>query len=830
MLPTIKLKYDGPFDIAVGRSRKETNWKNKEMLWSDFISKVSITHYTAETQAEYITAKKPRQDEIKDIGGFVGGYLSSGRRKSGNVIHRQLVTLDIDYSKEDIWGDLEILFSNAAVMYSTHKHSYSTPRYRLIFILDRAVMPDEYEAIARYIAGVIDIELFDPTTFQAERLMYWPSTSKDGEFIFEFQDGPFIKADEILAKYRDWKDCSEWPVSSRVDKILQRSMQKQGDPLEKSGVVGAFCRAYTISECIESHLIDAYESCDTENRYTYKGGSTGAGLVIYEDKFAFSHHGTDPTSGKLCNAFDLVRIHKFGLKDEGVKEGTPGNKIPSYTAMREFCTRDNKVKKQLDFEQLQNAQRDFAEFDVEEQTLSNEEPENDEWRTELAIDGKGNKYSTIANVSLILDNDPRLKGRFATDEFLKRKVILKNLPWRKLTPDTKYLKDEDELNLLKYLEKAYSITHRGNIKAAFDIHIDANGFHPVRDYLQRPVWDKVPRLDNLFIDYMGAANSEYTKTVTRKTLTAAVARIFEPGIKFDYVLTFVGKEGLGKSSLIGMLSGAWFSDSFNFNMLHQGNKAYEQIQGFWLIEIAELAGLKKADVDAAKQYISKREDSFRPSYGRNVLTFKRQCIFIGSTNNNDFLVSQTGNRRFWPVTCWIQQPTKNVFKDLSNYEIEQIWAEAVLLYKAGETLYLQPEMEAVAKQIQSEHSEIDGRAGIIQKYLNTKLPNDWASMDIYQRRGFLKGDETMPEGVHERNRVCGPEIWCEILGGQEKDCNRQNTKDIHNIMRSMDGWVETKGKITFGLYGQQKGYRRIKKLVIANNTPTTKLKSKLDSA
>ena len=279
-----KINFDGSFDIATGRSRKETNWRNKEFTWSELIKKVSVTHRTAETHSEYVTAKKTRQDEIKDIGGFVGGYLSTGRRKSGNVLHRQLITLDLDYAKPGFWDDFTLLYGNAALVYSTHKHAPDSPRLRLIVPLDRPVYADEYEAIARKLAGSIDIELFDPTTFQPERLMYWPSTSKDGEYIFEYQDGEWLNADEILSSYYDWKDSSEWPVSSKVDKLVQRSINKQGDPLEKPGVIGAFCRTYTVTEVLEIFLADVYEPCAVENRYTYKEGSTAAGLIVYEDK------------------------------------------------------------------------------------------------------------------------------------------------------------------------------------------------------------------------------------------------------------------------------------------------------------------------------------------------------------------------------------------------------------------------------------------------------------------------------------------------------------------------------------------------------------------
>lgn len=806
----MQIQIDGLIDIATGRSRKETNWKNKEILWSQLVSKLSTTHRTAETYGEYISSKKTRQDEIKDIGGFVGGFLTGGRRKATSVIHRQLLTLDIDYGEPGVWEDFQLCYDNAAAVYSTHKHSPEAPRYRLILPLDRPVFPDEYTAIARRIAGVIGIELFDHTTFEPSRLMYWPSTPKDAEFIFDYQDGPWLIADDILASYRDWKDSSEWPVSQRNYNIIQRDIKKQGDPLEKPGVVGAFCRTYSISETIENFLSDVYEPCDMENRYTFKEGSTAAGLVVYDDKYAFSHHGTDPTSGKLCNAFDLVRLHHFSLKDEEVKEGTPGNKLPSYEAMVAFATKDANVRIQLTTEKISNAKTDFAQAFKEE---DNDAPVSDDWKAQLGVDRKGNFYNTIDNAVLFLENDPWLRNNIAYDKFEQRAIARRNLPWRKITPATKYLTDRDDDNLVHYLETTYQFSP-SKISLALSVIYERHSFHPVVDYLKSLVWDGQERLEEVLIDYLGAEDSEYVRAVTRKTLVAAVSRVFQPGIKFDYLLTLVGKQGVYKSSLFDKLGREWFSDSFS---TVQGKEAYEQIQGVWIVEMGELAGLKKADVESIKHYISKRVDRYRVAYGKRVENFPRQCIFIGSTNKLDFLRDPTGNRRFWPIDLTRGVPVKHVFEDLSADEVNQIWAEAVKCYKGYEPLYLPAELEQVAIGIQKEHSEYDERAGLIQRYLDTKLPLNWEELGVYERRAYLSDEADLKApGVTVRQRVCAAEIWCEVLGGLQKDMSSHNTKELHNIMRNMEGWEEFKSRTVFGKYGNQKGYYRLKNHTTAN--------------
>ena len=339
----MEIQRDAVFYIATGKCRQEAHWKNEEWSWGKFVERVSGTHRTAERLAEYMSATKTRQDEIKDIGGFVGGYLRGGKRRKENVVSRRLLTLDIDFASADCWDIFCVMYDCASLVYSTHKHTPEKPRLRLVILLDRDVTPEEYEAIGRRVAQSMGIEMFDDTTYQAERLMYWPSTAADGEFFFRFQDGPALSADNVLATYWNWRDTSEWPMSDRVNRDIVQRIKKQADPLEKAGIVGVFCRTYNIHEAIAEFLPDVYEACGMENRYTYVLGSTSAGLVVYDDLFTFSHHSTDPTSGQLCNAFDLVRIHKFGELDVNVDKKTNITKYPSYLAMEELAANDRNV-------------------------------------------------------------------------------------------------------------------------------------------------------------------------------------------------------------------------------------------------------------------------------------------------------------------------------------------------------------------------------------------------------------------------------------------------------------------------------------------------------
>ncbi len=809
-MTSIRITHDGSFDIAIGRNRKETSWKNNTTQWSELLDKLSNTHRTAETHAEYIAAKKERQDEIKDVGGFVGGYLTGGRRKSPNVLHRQLVTLDIDFGDMSFWEDFCMMYGNAACMYTTHKHCSSKPRMRLLLPLDREVRPDEYEAISRRVAGVIGIEVFDPTTFQPERLMYWPSSAKDGEYVFEYQDGDWLCADEILASYRDWRDVSQWPVSIRVNSLVRKGIDKQGDPLEKPGVIGAFCRVYGIEAVIDKYLSDVYTSCDVEGRYTYVGGSTSGGMVVYDDKYAYSHHGTDPTSGKLCNAFDLVRLHKFGLRDEDCSEKTPTNKTPSYLAMVDLAVKDTAVKNLIMHEKLDGAKRDF-EGVVDADTVA--EPEDDSWKTLLDVDGKLNVRGTIDNILLIFENDAYLKGRIAYDDFEKCEVALKDLPWRKekYSYRRRRLTDRDDSSIRHYLEKAYGISHVSKTNDAMLVWSQKTEFHPVRDYLNSVEWDGEKRVDSVFIDYQGAEDCAYTRIVTRKTLVAAVARIFNPGVKFDNVPVLVGKQGAKKSSLIAKLGRQWFSDSFSFNMLAKNEtKAYESMQGVWITEIAEMSGMAKAEVEAVKHFVSKTEDRFRVAYGRKTEIFPRQGIFIGSVNMDDFLLDPTGNRRWWPIRIDTSKAVKDVFTDLTDAEVSQIWAEAVQMYKKGETLYLPENMAAIAAEVQEAHTKQHPWSEIIHAYLEEKVPANWHSMSRFDRANWLHSKEDFDEiaveegvGLMYKSRVCLQELWHEALGKREVIDERSATA-IKAIMVKIKNWEELKEQMRFGTYGKQR--------------------------
>ena len=547
----IKLNNDFPIDIATAHSRLSKKWKNKATTWAKLVERCSETKRTTESVSEYAKMSRDEQSGIKDVGGFVGGYLSGGTRKTANVMWRSIATLDIDYGTLDFWDDFTMGFDFAAMIYSTHKHTKEHPRYRLVFPLSRQVRPDEYEPLCRKIAEKIGIDRFDDTTYQLARLFYYPSTSRDGDYFFDYQDGKACDVDSFLKEYHDYKDVAAWPTSSREGELIAHLSKKVGDPTEKPGLIGAFCRAYTIQEAIDTFLQDAYEKTAHENRYTYKLGSVAAGLVCYDDKFAYSNHETDPASKQLCNAFDLCRIHLFGVQDEDSKI-TDTTRLPSYLKMQDFVAKDKRVRVLLTKERRADAKEDFADMMPEDQE------DEDNWMADLDFDKKGSIKSTASNIIAILENDPKLKGHVWHNLFNGFNYVTGGLPWNR---EATQWGNTDDANLRIFLEENYGVTGKDKIKDAMVAVVTRHKVHPIREYLDSLEWDGVPRLDRLIIDYVGAEDNELNRAMTRKHFTAAVARVMNPGCKYDYCLIIAGAEGIGKSTLFNVMGGDWFSDS-----------------------------------------------------------------------------------------------------------------------------------------------------------------------------------------------------------------------------------------------------------------------------
>lgn len=796
------LTYDRQLTISSAGSRKATLWQAQILYWSDMLEKLSTAVRGKETLQEYLKMPKREQDDLKDVGGFVAGELKNNRRKASNVLSRDIITLDLDNipagGTENVLKRLEGL-GCAYATYSTRKHDPGAPRLRVLAPLSRTVTADEYEPLARKLASIIGMSLADPTTFEASRLMYWPSVSADSQYVFQHADKPFLDADGLLATYSDWRDIQEWPEVPGTSQSHTRLAAKQGNPLEKRGVIGAFCRQYDIPTAIDTFLPGVYEPTD-DGRYTFVDGSTVGGAVIYDDGlFLYSHHATDPCSGRLVNAFDLVRLHKFGDADDDAKADTPVNKLPSFTQMSSFALNDAGVAETLNQERYEQAVEDFGAPDKP----ATKDDYN--WIKELKIHpSTGQPMKTIENILIALEGESNLKGRIKLDEFADAFVGYAPLPWAPRDTQEGEFKwgEKDDSGLLIYLEKILGFQSKEKLMHALNQCAANHAFNPVTDYLNSLQWDGVRRLDRLFIDYLGAADTDYIRAVTRKSFTAAVSRAMQPGLKHDTMPVLTGPQGLGKSTLVHKMGQSWFSDAIES---FEGKDAAELLQGVWIVEIGEMSAYNKSDLNTIKGFLTRTDDQYRAAYARKTEKHPRRCVFFGTSNRSDYLKDPTGGRRFLPVDVGLQQPVKSVFDDLDQ-EVDQLWAEAVMNWRLGESLILTGELQEEAKRQQEGHAEQDPWESVIREFVERKVPIDWNKKDISTRKMYWSGEfgKSDTETV-ERDRICAAEIWVECLGERINRMRRSETMRINDILENIDGWEKHKSINRYGPYGRVKG-------------------------
>lgn len=800
--------------ISEANNRMSKQWATVEITWSAFVERLGKPKITNESIDEFLSFPKSKQDELKDVGGFVGGELNSSLRRNSSVKSRSLITLDLDnLAYQD---DVEIVkklnsFGCAFAVYSTRKHQKTKPRIRVIIPLAVDVTAEEYEPIARKVASIIGMRYCDPTTFQAVRLMYWPSHSKDSDYVYEYADKAMLDGKAVLKMYENWRDVRQWPEVPEAAKLYQGMLKYQENPLEKDGVVGAFCRRYSILQAIDEFLPGVYEACDVEDRLTFVGGSTTAGAIIYGDGlFLYSHHATDPCSQKLVNAFDLVRLHKFGYQDVSAELATPVNKLPSWKSMIDFIGAKTPIMQDLIIERREKAINEFAMVPyVEEKVLEGEVVEDEEgWEQGLKCNANGAISPVLPNILLILRKDKMVKDKIYYEVFANRLLTRSGLPWDN-NKDVRQWTDADDAGLRWFFANYYEMKGTNVIMDGLTLVSQENKENGVDLYLRSLTWDGVPRLETLFIDYLGCEDNIYTREAAKLSLVAAVRRATSINVKWDNMPILIGPQGTGKSTFLRMLGKHWFNDSLTS---FDGKEACEVIQGSWIVEIGELTGLRKSEENAAKNFLSRQDDIFREAYGRRTQKFPRRCVFFGTANDSNFLRDETGNRRFWPIDTFICKTNKSIFEDLES-EVDQIWAEAYRLAQdCSFKLFLSSAALDIANHEQDSHKEENVKKGIIVDYLDKKIPKNWNTMPLFARRNFLQEYEINSKTIDdlvERDKVCVLEIWEEALENDKRFIKKMDSIEISNIMNHLKGWEKIKTNARFGAYGTQKGYRKI---------------------
>ena len=771
--------------IAYGNSRQAKNWVNKTIRYEDLKARLKVTIRTAESAEEYEKMSKAQRDAAKDHGGFVGGALKGGRRKVDAVELRSMIALDGDRIDKAFLDAYEQNAPYTSCLYTTHSSTEANPRVRLVFPLLRDVTSEEFVAVSRYLAQMLGIDFFDECSYQPNQLMYWPSSPQNGVFVFKEVEKEWLDPDAILSAHPEWTDPTRLPTSSRESKANQVTQQKVQDPLEKEGTVGIFNRVFfPVTRALETFLSGIYEPTESESRWHLIASDSIAGVEIKDEKFVYSHHAKDPAYLKLCNAFDIVRIHKFGDLDDKA----------SFRAMCDFAMQQDEVKIVAANERLSEAEKDFAES------------VDDEWKKRLQRNKNGVLENNLHNIRLIMENDPYMKN-IVFNQLADGMEIRGAVPWKH---PARFWRDADDAQLICYIDASYGSFSQRNYDIAVTKAADDRSYHPIKEYFDGlPVWDEMPRVDTVLIDYLGAQDNAYVRAVTRKALCAAYMRIYHPGIKFDYITVLNGNQGIGKSTLIAKLGMEWFADSLTLSDMNDKTAA-EKLQGYWIHEIGEMAGMRKAELEKVKAFVSRQDDKYRASFGRRVTPHPRQCIFFGTTNSeNGYLRDITGNRRFWNVKVTGDGRMKPW--DLGQETVDQIWAEVIVLSNAGEELFLDHTLEDYARKEQSEAMEQDDREGFVARYLDMLLPETWDTMDVHQRRDYVQDPDGLlnAKGTMRRETVSNIEIWCECFGKAKEDIKPADSYAISAIMARLPDWSRPETRRRIPIYGLQRLYKKM---------------------
>lgn len=328
------------------------------------------------------------------------------------------------------------------------------------------------------------------------------------------------------------------------------------------------------------------------------------------------------------------------------------------------------------------------------------------WKDQLARTENGSLIAHMQNVELILGNDERWAGVITFSAFSSKIVKLRTPPYGGGTGDWG---DIDDIRVMKWLAQQYNLRVKASsVIEAVSVVAHDNSFHPVRNYLNKLEWDRVPRLDTWLTTVMGVAQSGYSAKVGKRWMISAVARVMRPGCKADSVMILEGGQGEGKSTAMSILGGDWFMDT----PFALGDKdGFQAIRGKWIIELGELDSFNKAESTKAKQFFSASTDTYRESYGRRTNDVPRQCVFVGTTNQDEYLKDATGNRRYWPVAC-----TKVDLEQLREIR-DQLWAEAMFCYEAGEIWWVNRDETAMFSEAQDERFVVDEWEGPILTWL-----------------------------------------------------------------------------------------------------------------
>lgn len=801
-----------------GKSKaQKTSLKALDRMFAQYVADNSITY------AEYMKLGESKegkaiQGEKKMAAGFiVAGKFKNGSRKIGDMVGRSGIQIDIDYATPEqaafILDGLAEINEWAYLWHTTRAHCQKHPRIRIIVPLTRLVNGDEANAITRYLALTLAdnpeeaIEIPDLVSFRPNQIMYLPTISRGQEYLHGFHgDAPVLNPDDFLAAHPDWQDYTKLPRQAD-EKSAENTTGKSSmeDPTEKPGVIGAFCRAYGAEEAIAEFLDDIYvpgASSGTDIRYSYALGSAYNGVVVYDDMFVHSHHGTDPADGQH-NVFDLVRIHKFGHLDEAANGNTSPGNMPSFKAMTEWALKDERVKKERatalafdddEFDDLEDEDAtdidDLLGIDDEEEDensdfddLPDEDDEDDEaaekpkkkakdkkpkgddddspWQERLVLDKADQVEKSRFNAGLIISNDRRIAPTIAYNELAGAPYVRSILRFSKV-PECVQAPVKDKIVGRPWtdadtaaLNIALSAPTRDkgygrdfatqDLETAMILAAQKNSFNPFLDMVNRVEWDGVKRLGTNWIEFLGAPDTAYVRELEVLFFVATIARQYEPGHPFHLVPIFGGKQGGGKTGYIKAIA---FESRFygelsgDFSNLQ---KMVETTLGKVITEMPELKGTHRSLIQDIKQYFTSEKDTIRLAYRRNAEDFYRRNTTIGTTNEDEFLRDDE-NRRFCPVPVAVDQNNVVDFNRLIPL-IPQLWAEAVQLYLAMRKAQPKRQLDLGFKSPEAKAEAIQRQAAARETLIHepvAEVIDSWLNKPL-SASAVAAGDEAVDE-------------------------------------------------------------------------------------
>lgn len=859
-------------DVGYVQPGQRGHITNKRRLFVDVIDELKKPQrINSVTLGQYLQRSQDDQNKIKDVGSIVFGHFADSKRRNENLRSRTAISLDVDEltpRQYDRIMDLDTpLRKWKFFAHTTLKSSAEAPRLRIYVPLTEAIEPSKYMPLARIVASWLfddeeeSMDACDNVSFRPAQVAYLPGQLKNSafEWVENLDDGEICDPDTVFEEFDgDWMDIAQLPVSEKRGHGVLAKAKKAEDPWEKKGLIGAFCRAYPVDKAIEEFLPDVYipseEHWSGKARYTYAKGSGTNGVVVEDDgRFIYSHHSTDPCGERLVNAWDMVRMHLFADRDEGIGPDVSASKRPSFKAMADYVEDLRPVRVELaraaiDFDDIsEDADREddgrrvlkkepvapvarwtrgddpdsdpVQDGDVDLEVLGRSadvpigtEEVDKEWQTSLDVDKTGAINATAYNVKIIVANDPRLRGALAYNELSRKPVLVKSFSTRVPGGARFALKDPDdgdpwqdvhsfELSAMlsapsgKSFRGYDTVFGGGHIIGAVMASAMQRSFHPIRQKLVEcyETWkksDRRKRVETLFIDMLGCEDNIYTREAARNFFVGAVMRVFEPGSKMDFVPILQGGQGARKTSFFACLAYNRWHTEFRAD-LSDARQVMERITGFWIVEMGELASVRKSEVEDLKIAVAATHDTARAAYARFAETVARSNVFVGTTNAEQYLRDPTGNRRFWPI-----QITKTeddpIDIDLLAEIRDLLWGEAVAMYlelrKAGKVhVGLSEAAKAIVAEINEEVMEVMPEDLLVERIE--------AYVDRPMRVSLAVGDGGAgdydnlddPEETVVRARVTIGELY-QALFGDRSNPNAPSTNILASAMKKIPGW------------------------------------------